>query len=178
MKYTTSTKKVNISDEHKEKMMKKLNKFDKFFHDEAEAFIMIREQKDALSVEVTISFNGLLLRAEERNRDLMIAIDRIVAQLERQLRKNKTKLARQLRTGAGEALAAEVTSEPEVEDEKEEFKIIRSKRFSAKPMLAEEAILQMNLLGHDFFVYTNPDTDELNVVYKRKDRDYGLIVLE
>ena len=178
MKYNISTKKVTLADASKEKMQKKLDKFDKFFKDEAEAHIMVREQRDELIVEVTISVSGMLLRAEEKNKDLIVAVERICAALERQIRKNKTKLAKRLRSGAGEALISDSAAGANEEDEKEEFKIIRSKRFSAKPMHAEEAILQMNLLGHDFFVYTNPDTSHLNVVYRRKDRDYGLIELE
>ena len=178
MKYNISTKKVNLADVSREKMIKKLDKFDRFFREEAEANIMVREQRDELIVEVTIAVSGMLLRAEEKNKDLLIAVDRIISALERQLRKNKTKLAKRLRAGAGEALTAVSEVAEEAEDEKEEFKIIRNKRFSAKPMHAEEAILQMNLLGHDFFVFTNPDTNEMNVVYKRKDMDYGLIELE
>ena len=177
MKYNIITKKVNLSESSKEQMTKKLDKFDKFFRDMPEARVMVREQRDELIVEVTISVDGMMLRAEVKNKDLLVAVDRIVAALERQIRKNKTKLAKRLRTGAGEGLTSVSETAPE-EDEKEEFKIIRNKRIAAKPMHAEEAILQMNLLGHDFFVFTNPDTNETNLVYKRKDRDYGLIELE
>ncbi|NLW59190.1 MAG: ribosome-associated translation inhibitor RaiA, partial [Firmicutes bacterium] len=122
-------------------------------------------------VDITISINGLLLRGEEKSTDMYSSVDGAVEKIERQIHKYKTKINRKIREeyriiSPTPADTVEVTAEP---------KIVRTKRFAIKPMSAEEAVMQMELLGHDFFVFFNPELEEVNVVYKRKDGNYGLI---
>src|SRR5690554_3401421 len=124
-------------------------------------------------VEVTAGIAGLILRAEEVTDDMYASIDQVVDKLERQIAKYKTRINRKARQGGilkvnnGQAL-------PE-EEEEEELAVVRTKRFLVKPMPVEEAILQMNLLGHDFYLFANAENDEINVIYRRKDGSYGLI---
>src|SRR5699024_3162550 len=132
-------------------------------------------------IEVTIPMTDLLLRAEEQHTDLYAAIDLVVDKLERQIRKYKTKVNRKFRQkGAPKHIFAEmeeeaIAAEKEENDADGEIEIVRTKRFNLKPMDSEEAILQMDMLGHAFFVFTNAETDDTNVVYKRKAGRYGLI---
>ena len=122
--------------------------------------------------EVTILSKGLFIRAEETTNDMYASIDAVIDKLERQIRKNKTKLGRRIHQ---EAFVPDNFQIDEQIEEENSFKIMKSKRFAIKPMDVEEAILQMNLLGHNFFVFSNSETEEVNVVYKRKDGNYGLI---
>jgi putative sigma-54 modulation protein len=139
--------------------------------------------KDNHKVEVTISFPGLLLRAEESSEDMYASVDLVLEKLERQIRKFKTKMNRKLRCDVSpRSLSIEdsfvhASAKTAVieREESSEFEVFRNKRFSFKPMGTEEAILQMNLLGHNFFVFSNAQSDRTNVVYKRKDGKYGLI---
>jgi len=128
-------------------------------------------------VEVTIPLTGVLLRAEERASDMYASIDLVAEKLERQIRKHKTRLNRKIRQEGG--LKNFFKESPDVEskpfEEDEEFELVRTKRFTLKPMDVDEAILQMNMLGHNFFVFANAATDQVNVVYKRNDGKYGLI---
>ena len=125
--------------------------------------------------EITVSNNGLYYRASELTSDMYASVDSGVAAIERQIRKNKTRLEKRLREGALEREAKPAYA-PTEDDEDEEFKIVRSKRFSIKPMSPEEAILQMNLLEHEFFVFRNDEADgAISVVYRRKNGGYGLI---
>lgn len=128
-------------------------------------------------VEVTIPFHGMILRAEERSNDMYSAIDLVVDTLERQIRKFKTKIAKRAKDAESLRYMTFELEEPEkeVQEENSEFRIAKTKRFPIKPMSVEEAILQMNLLGHNFFVFLNQDTDKVNVVYRRNDGAYGLI---
>jgi putative sigma-54 modulation protein len=128
------------------------------------------------NVEVTIALSGLLLRAEERQEDMYASIDLVVDKLERQIRKHKTKVNRKvLKEGGLRGLFVDNVSPAEEPEDEEELQVVRTKRFTMKPMDVEEAILQMNLLGHNFFVFANMDTNEINVVYRRDDGKYGLI---
>lgn len=136
--------------------------------------------RDKQSVEVTIPLPGVLLRAEERSADMYASIDLVEEKLERQIRKHKTRVNRKARQEGGirtlfkESFEAATPSVIHMEEE-DEFEVVRNKRFTLKPMDVEEAILQMNMVGHDFFVFSNMDSDEVNVVYKRDDGKYGLI---
>ncbi len=127
-------------------------------------------------IEVTIPLNGIILRGEESSDDMYSSIDLVVEKLEKQIDKYKTKLYKQHR-GASlkKALQEKIKVELAQNDPVENFKVVRTKRFALKPMDVEEAIMQMNMLGHNFFVFFNATSDEVNVVYKRRDRDYGLI---
>ena len=141
----------------------------------------IKTYQDSRSkIEVTIPLKDVTLRAEERHEDLYAGIDLITSKLERQVRKYKTKVNRKYRDKGREkdvfAAGGDSTSdESEDNDSDNEIEIIRSKQFALKPMDSEEAVLQMNLLGHDFYIFTDAETDETSIVYKRKDGKYGLI---
>ena len=179
MKFTFACKKISLNDSIKEYAEKKISKLDKYFPEEADAFVTFAvEKKNRCVVELTIrAANGTLFRAvcEDPDGDMRGAIDEATAQIERKIRKNKTRLAKRLREGA---LEKETRPEyaPVEEEEDEEFKIVRSKRFPIKPMSTEEAILQMNLLEHEFFVFRDEQADgAISVVYCRKNGGYGLI---
>lgn len=176
MKFTFVEKKLSITDDLKSYAEKKIGKLDRFFKDESDAYVTFGILRGFHIVEVTISNNGIFYRVTEKTSDMFASIDSAVAAIERQIRKNKTRLEKRLRVGAMERDLQEAPSYVPAEEEEQEFKIVRSKRFSVKPMAPEEAILQMNLLGHEFFVFRNQAANEdFAVVYKRKQGDYGLI---
>lgn len=172
MKFIVSGKNIEVTEALKEKVIKKMGKLDKFFNPGTEVHVTMSVQKDRQIIEVTIPFNGVLLRAEEANDDMYASIDKVIDVLERQIRKNKTRLEKKLHEAAFATTNFDITEDIA---EEHEFKIVRSKRFAFKPMAVEEAILQMNLLGHEFFMFSNAETEKVNVVYKRKDGNYGLI---
>lgn len=179
MKCTFSCKKVSLSDSIKDYAEKKIGKLDRYFQEEPSAFVTFSVEKTHLcSVEITIrGNNGTLLRAQRSapDGDMRGAVDAACGYIERQILKNKTRLAKRLRSeGFPPAAPAD---DFEVAEEKE-FNIVRTKRFSVKPMSTEEAILQMNLLDHDFFVFRSSEDDSLCIVYQRKNGGYGLIVTD
>ena len=168
-------RKLEVSDKYREYIQKRLSKLDKFFKDEAEARVVIGPVKDNEYVEASVYAAGMIYRAEAVDVDVLCATDKIVDVIERQIRKNKTRLEKKIkRESLDDALLLNGNEYTEGED-KSEFKIVKTKRFQVKPMCVEEAVLQMNLLGHDFYVFRNRDTEEMNVVYKRKDGNYALI---
>ncbi len=172
MKTIINGKNIEITEGLRERVTKKIAKLNRFFDTEAEAHVTLGVQKLRQIAEITISYNGIVLRAEESNEDMYISIDKAVDLIERQIRKNKTRLEKRLYEN--DFRVENFTFTDEIPEEKE-FNIVRSKRFAIKPMDIEEAILQMNLLGHEFFMFFNADTNHSNVVYKRKDGNYGLI---
>lgn len=173
MKVIITGRKIDISAGMRSYTEKKLQKLDKFFDDAADAQVTLSVEKDRQTAELTIYFGGYVYRAEDTTEDMYASIDRSVDLIERQIRKNKTRLEKKLRGGA-----FDVPNEATVEMEEKEFKIVRSKKHALKPMSPEEAILQMNLLGHEFFVFHNDETDKIDIVYRRKDGNYGLIEAE
>jgi putative sigma-54 modulation protein len=173
MKITITSRKTEIKDKEKELIEKKIGKLGKFFNDDADATVTVSSQKNDKIAEVTIFANGLVYRAEERNSDLLDAIDKIETAIDRQIRKNKTRLEKSVKRDAFVPSSGDADEEDVVEEK--DFKIIRTKSHYLKPMTPEEAILQMNLLGHEFFVFFNGTTDTTDIVYKRKDGNYGLI---
>lgn len=174
MKFTFTEKKMGSSEELRAYTMRKVSKLDRLFKQEADAFVTYSIERGRFLAEITIRDDGMYYRASELTNDMYASVDSGVAAIERQIRRNKTRLTKKLREGALEHEAVPVYS-PE-DEENEEFNIVRSKRFSIKPMSPEEAILQMNLLGHEFFVFKNTDSDEaISVVYTRKNGGYGLI---
>jgi len=180
MKFTFTEKKVHISDELRAYAEKKIGKLDRFFRGDSEAYITFSTERGKYIAEVTIKNGGMFYRVTDSTSDMYASIDSSVAAIERQIRKHKTRLEKRLRDGAfAKESAPAVTSDeaPEEEEEAEvEFKIVRSKMFPIKPMTPEEAVLQMNLLEHEFFVFKNQDHDDAySIVYKRKQGDYGLI---
>lgn len=174
MKFTFTEKKMGASEELRAYSEKKVSKLDRLFKNEAKAYITFSMERGRFLAEITIENNGMFYRASELTNDMYASVDSAVAAIERQIRKNKTRLEKRLREGALEREAAPAFVP--AEDEPEEFEIVRSKRFSIKPMSPEEAILQMNLLDHEFFVFRNQDEDGvISVVYRRKNGGYGLI---
>lgn len=172
MKIIITGKNIEITDALRDRVTKKIGKLDKFFDKDTEAHVTLSVQKMRQIVEVTIPFNGIVLRAEEYNDDMYASIDKTIDVLERQIRKNKTRLERKMYNNEFRIDSHKFDDEV---IEEQEFNIVRSKKFAVKPMDVEEAILQMNLLGHAFFMFYNADTRQVNVVYKRKDGNYGLI---
>ncbi len=173
MKITIYGKQMTVRDSLKVMVEKKLAKFDKFFGDETEAFVTCRVRKGVKILEITVNYGGTTFRSEQESDTFMTALDRAVEGLERQIRKNKTRIEKMVKRGAF------VISEGDDDEyqEEEEFDI-RVKSFPFKPMTPEEAILQMNLLGHEFFAFTDAKTEKVSVVYKRKAGGYGLLVQE
>jgi len=177
MKFMITGRHIDVTDGLRDRIHKRLGKLSKFFHSDAEVHVTLDVEKERQIVEVTIPYKGMLFRAEEVDHDMYTAIDMVVDVLERQIRKNKTRLEKKMREGAFVIDPSLDTLKPvhlEVEEEKD-FKVLKTKRFAIKPMNLDEAILQMNLIGHQFYVFFNSDAEEVNVVYKRKDGYYGLI---
>lgn len=176
MKLDIRGKNIEITDALKDYTTKRLSKLEKYIEDVKVAQVALAVEGERHKVEVTIPLNGVILRGEVSSDDMYTAIDLVVDKLEKQIEKHKTKLYKSYR-GAGlkHAFADEIQKELSEKDHTENFQIVRTKRFALKPMNEEEAIMQMNLLGHNFFVFYNAETEEVNVVYKRKDKHYGLI---
>lgn len=172
MKLIISGKNIEVTEALRERIGKKLGKLEKYFNPNTEAHITMSVEKNRHIFEVTIYLNGIVLRAEVENTDMYASIDKAVDILEGQIRKNKTRLEKKLHTSAFKS--EDFKFDAPVEEE-QDFKIVRTKKFAIKPMNVEEAILQMNLLGHEFFMFSNAKSKEVNVVYRRKDGGYGLI---
>ncbi len=175
MKFVFTDKKVNLPDKVHAYAEKKVGKLDRYFKADAEAAIVFSVEKDRNNVELTVRSGGTIIRVAESTSDMFATIDAAVASVERQLRKNKARLGKRLRENAFERTVEEVsTFAPE--EEEDEFQIVRTKRFPIKHMTVEEAVLQMNLVGHTFFAFKNADADgAFSVVYQRNDGGYGLI---
>lgn len=172
MKIIITGRKCTPRDSFKEHAEKKLAKVERFFDDSAEAKVTATVEKSCQIVEVTVATRGMIFRSEERAQNMNEALDKCVDSLIRQIRKNKTRLEKRLREGSLDSIV--VASVPE--DEEVDFDVVRTKSVSVKPQSVDEAILQMNLLSHQFYLFRNAQTDELNVVYKRQDGGYGLLV--
>ncbi|MBM7654722.1 ribosome hibernation-promoting factor, HPF/YfiA family [Neobacillus cucumis] len=179
MKYNVRGENIEVTPAIREYVEKKITKLERYFTESPDATVHVNlrfNQDKSSKVEVTIPLPQLVLRAEETNIDMYAAIDLITDKLERQIRKHKTKVNRKFREKGEPSFTFVATESPEIHDlEDEDLELVRTKRFDLKPMDSEEAILQMNMLGHSFYVFTNSDTNRTNVVYKRKDGRYGLI---
>ena len=176
MKFTITEKKVQITDELREYAERKIGKLDRFFKSESEAFITFTVERGRYIAELTIKNNGMYHRVTEVTSDMQASIDSAVAAIERQIRKHKTKLEKRLRDVAFERDHSSQVKHDAPEDDEPDFHIVRTKMFPIKPMTPEEAVLQMNLLEHEFFVFKNQDRDDaFSIVYRRKKGDYGLI---
>lgn len=159
---------MTVSDDLKLQVERKLARFDKFFPDGAEATVTFSRLREKECLELTISYKGMLLRSEEKDLTFLNALDECVEIIDRQIRKNKTRLEKRMKSGMT------IPDEGDDIEEEGEFKI-RTKSFPMRPMSPEEAILQMNLLGHSFFMFSNAETGDICVVYRRRDNDYGMI---
>lgn len=172
MKVIVTGRNLVITEAIKDQVEKKLSKFDKYFKSDVEAHATFSTQKNNHIVELTIPLkSGSFFRAEGRTEDMYASIDEAIEKIAKQMKKHKTKIEK--RFHANESIKFEAI--PETNEKEEEVSIVKTKRFAVKPMHPEEAVLQMELLGHDFFVFLNGETEEVNVVYKRRDGDFGLI---
>ena len=171
MRFTITGRNIEVTQGLREAVEDKLGKLDRFFAPATEAVVRLSVQKDIQKIEVTIPVKGHIIRAEESSSDMYVSIDLVEEILERQLKKYKNKLIdkKQSAPSFSEAFLQEDASA------EEEIQIVKSKKFAVKPMDPEEACVQMELLGHNFYVFLNADTEEVNVVYKRKGGTYGLI---
>ena len=176
MKITTQGKGIKIGTRLEQKIVDKMSKFDKYFGDEGSFNVRIRPEGTRMVVEITIKLDGKILRAEARDEEILSAVDKSIDKLESQIRKQKTKFLKkkkeypQIVSFIADEEAADFDYEMETDT-----KISRRKTFDLRPMTSEDAILQMEMLGHNFLVYLDADTNSVCVVYKRKDGDYGLL---
>lgn len=169
MKLTVLTRKYELTDDVKARLQKKLDKLDKFFPKETEAKVSLQEEANKVRVEVTIRQGGTFFRSEETDKEVYNAIDRVEDVLERQIRKNRTRLDKKIH------FAKDTFADIGADDAEDELKISKIKKFEISPMSVEEAVMQMNLLSHEFYIFKNIDTGAINVVYKRKNDSYGVI---
>jgi len=174
MTFIINGKNITVTEGLKSAIYDKLGKLDKYFAKETEIHVTLSTEKDRQKIEVTIPVKGSIIRGEQVSTDMYASIDLVLEVLEKQLKKYRTKLVDRKQQATGFSKYYEEEFEDDIEDE-DEIKISKVKKFDIKPMTAEEACVQMELLGHDFFAFRNGDTDEVNVVYKRKNGTYGLI---
>ncbi len=168
MKITIVGRKFNVTDDLKARVEAKLAKLDKYFgDDEAKANVTMKSEKNKEILETTITYKGTMFRSEVSDDAIINALDKSIDIIERQIRKNKTRLEKKFRTGAFEAISYE---EPE-----DEIKITKTKKFPIRPMNVEEAVMQMNLIGHSFFLFINDENGNINLVYKKNNDEYGII---
>ncbi len=170
MRITITGKNIEVSDYLKDLTLKKMSKLDRYFPADTAAQVTMAVEKNRHIVEVTIPYAGGVIRGEEVTGDMYASIDNVIAKLERQIVRHRTKLEKNLKVDAFEEPIPEYA-----EDEDDGPKVVKVKRFSIKPMSEEEAILQMELVGHSFFVFMNAETNDINVLYKRNDGNLGLI---
>lgn len=175
MKITFVGRHMSVPEDMKVLLDKKLAKFDRYFADEPDATVTFSRKRNRENIEITISAGGTLFRCETDDETFRNAIDRAVETIDRQIRRNKTRLAKRLRPDAFSMPADAIPADEHFDDQEATEFVIRRKSFRLKPMSVEEAILQMNLLGHEFFMFSDADTGDTCVVYTRRDGDYGLI---
>ncbi|MCC2231892.1 ribosome-associated translation inhibitor RaiA [Hominifimenecus microfluidus] len=171
MRFIITGRNINLTPGLQKAAEDKLGKLEKYFKPETEAHVTMSVEKDRQKIEVTIPVKGSIIRAEQVSTDMYTSIDLVQETIERQLKKYKSRLTD--RAQSADAFTKEYVEEP-VEEE-DEINIVRTKHFALKPMDAEEACLQMEMLGHSFYVFRNAHTDQVSVVYKRKGNTYGLI---
>ena len=172
IRYKISGKNIEVTPGLKDAVQEKIGKLERYFNQDTEANITLSVEKGRQKIEVTIPVKGHIIRAEQESSDMYVSIDLVEEIIERQLKKYKTKLIDKKQSALS---FSEAFLQEEMEAPDEEIKIMKVKRFGMKPMDPEEACIQMELLGHAFYVFLNADTDEVNVVYKRKNNTYGLI---
>ena len=180
MKFIISGKNIEVTPGLKSTVEQKLGKLERYFTPETEIIVTLSVEKDRQKIEVTIPVKGNIIRSEQTSSDMYVSIDLVEEVIERQLRKYKNKLVARSQghptaSSSGSNFKQEFFEEDDTSVEDNEIRIVRTKRFGIKPMFPEDACIQMELLGHSFFVFSNAETDEVNVVYKRKDGSFGLI---
>ncbi|MDE5619924.1 MAG: ribosome-associated translation inhibitor RaiA [Ruminococcus sp.] len=170
MKTTITAKKMQIPQNFSEYAESKINtKLSKFFGDEADAKIVMSEIRNQIVLELTVRYNSIIFRAERTAEDKFVALDDAIDKIIRQIRRNKTKIEKRLKDNAFKEAFVETV--PETAD----YEVIKHKKFQMRPMDIDEAILQMNMLGHNFFMFMNGNTGEINVVYKRSEGNYAVL---
>ncbi|MCH5325479.1 MAG: ribosome-associated translation inhibitor RaiA [Eubacterium sp.] len=169
MRINITAKKMQINQSFTDYAQKRLDaKLDRFFPEDADCKITLTEQKNMITSELTVSYGGLIFRAEQKAPDKNAALDACIDRIIRQIRKNKTKVEKKLHSTIKESFEDAV-------EEQVEFEVVKHKKFVLRPMSEEEAILQMNMLGHSFFMFKNGATGSVNVVYKREDGNYAVL---
>ncbi|MCM1107283.1 MAG: ribosome-associated translation inhibitor RaiA [Blautia sp.] len=172
MRITITGRNIELTEGLKSAVEERLGKLEKFFSQDTDAFVTLSVEKERQKIEVTIPIKGHIIRSEQVSNDMYVSIDLVEEVIERQLKKYRTKLVSKKMNAASSFQSDFVEAE---EENDEEIRIVRTKRFGMKPMYPEDACIQMELTGHDFFVFRNAETDEVNVVYRRKGNTYGLI---
>lgn len=172
MRITITGRNIDLTEGIKQAVEEKLSKLEKYFKPDTDVYVTLSVEKERQKIEVTIPTKGHVIRSEQVSNDMYVSIDLVEEVIERQLRKYRTKLTSK-KYAPAEIFREEFVDADEADDE--EIKIVRTKRFGMKPMYPEDACIQMELSGHDFFVFRNAENDEVNVVYKRKGNTYGLI---
>ena len=172
MRYTISGKNIDITEGLRNAITEKLGKLERYFTPDTEVIVTLSVEKERQKIEVTIPVKGNIIRSEQVSNDMYVSIDLVEEVIERQLRKYKHKIIEKHKESGS---FQKEFMEKEEDEDPEEIRIIRTKHFGIKPMYPEDACVQMELLGHNFFVFCNAETEEVNVVYKRKGNTYGLI---
>lgn len=172
MNITISSRKTTVKDSFREWAEKKLKKLDRFFEEDAQAAIVVTNERERETVEVTVQSRGMIFRAEKTSADRLDSLDAVVESLTKQIVKNKNKLEKK---GKTRAATLEGFEEYAAEQHDEEYHVVKTKSFDLKPMSVDEAILQMNMLDHQFYMFQNDANDLVCIVYKRNDGDYGLL---
>ena len=181
MQYIISGKNIDVTEGLKEAIYEKIGKLERYFTPETEVHVTLSVEKERQKIEITIPMKGSYIRSEQVSSDMYVSIDLVEEVIERQLRKYKNKLVARNQghptsyAPLGNSFRKEFFDSEEETTEDDEVRIVRTKKFGIKPMFPEDACVQMELLGHNFYVFSNAETDEVNVVYKRKNGTYGLI---
>ncbi len=166
---------LEVTDDLRDYVEKKLGKIEKYFDKGVPAQVVLSSERGRQIVEITMPLGGMVVRGQEATNDIYAAVNLAVEKIERRLEKYRARFQRRKREGRARARSVAVRETPAPAEENGEARVVKVKRFNMKPMTVDEAILQMNLLGHDFFVFTSSETEQVNVLYRRKDGDYGLI---
>lgn len=174
MRITITGRNIELTDGIKTAVEGKLGKLEKYFTPDTDVFVTLSVEKERQKIEVTIPIKGHIIRSEQVSNDMYVSIDLVEEVIERQLTRYRKKLASK-KMNVAENFSTDFIDTDAEDDDDEEVKIVRTKRFGMKPMYPEDACIQMELTGHDFFVFRNAETDEVNVVYRRKGNTYGLI---
>ncbi|SFA83293.1 SSU ribosomal protein S30P /sigma 54 modulation protein [Acetitomaculum ruminis DSM 5522] len=173
MRYIISGKNIDVTEGLRDAIEGKMNKLEKYFTPETEVIVTLSVEKERQKIEVTIPVKGNIIRSEQVSNDMYVSIDLVEEVIERQLKKYRKKIVTKKQAAA--SFKKEFIEDDFDDYDENEVRIVREKRFSIKPMYPEDACVQMELLGHNFFVFLNAETDQVNVVYKRKGNTYGII---
>ncbi len=173
MKYVITGRNIEITEGLKSAVYEKIGKLERYFTEDTQIHVTLSVEKERQKIEVTIPVKGSIIRSEQTSNDMYVSIDLVEEIIERQLKKYKNRIIDKEQEAGNLEFSQEYIDKDY--DDEEEIEIIRTKRFGIKPMYPEDACVQMDLLGHNFFVFLNAETDEVNVVYKRKGNTYGLI---